>query len=139
MYGNLLVRKAGSQSLDIFIEELCECLGCASFEERDSSNYLEERYFRCVVLGIGVDVALADESEFMEYNFWISFGPNGVPVNDKFFFDLLADFVARKLVICGYQIIRPLDFGRIGSGGILYRPNPVKDVGLYEKVITERV
>jgi hypothetical protein len=52
MIGNLLIKKAGSQSLDGFVAEFAERLGCGPFEERQSSNYVDERYFRCFALGI---------------------------------------------------------------------------------------
>jgi hypothetical protein len=139
MFGNLLVKKIDGQSLDAFVSELSRQVGCGNFEERQSSNYIDERYFRCSVLGIKVEVALADEAEFDSYDFWICFQPDGVYLDDKDFFDGLADCVARKLATCGRQVIRPLNFGRVGGGAIIYRRNPAENSGIHERVVTEDV
>jgi len=139
MFGNLLVKKAEGQSLDAFVGELSERLGCGRFEERQSSNYLDERYFRASILGVAIEVARADEAELQEYDFWICLQPDGVHVDDKAFFDGLADCAARKLALLGYQVARPLNFGRAEGGATLYWPNPANGVSLRERVITEEV
>jgi hypothetical protein len=139
MFGNLFVKKIGSQSLDSFVSEMSNQLGCGKFEERQSSNYVDERYFRRATLGIVVEIALADEPEFDSCDFWISFQPDSVHLEDKSFFDGLADCVARKLAICGWQVIRPLSFGRAGGGAILYRLNPASNSSIRERVIVEDV
>lgn len=139
MFGNLLIKKAEGQSLDAFVGELSERLGCGRFEQRQSSNYLDERYFTTSILGVAIEVARADEAEFQEYDFWLCFQPDGVHVDEESFFDGLADCAARKLALLGYQIVRPLNFGRAKGGAIAYRSNPTKGVGLRERVITEEV
>src|SRR3974390_1139004 len=139
MFGNLFIRSNRNQSLDAFVEDLAKQLGCGQFEERQSSNYVNERYFRCSALGIAVEVALADESEFEAYQFWLCFQPDGVHVDDKSFFDGLADCVARKLVTSGWEVVRPLSFGRAGGGAIAYRRNPAENCGLRERVLVEEI
>lgn len=139
MFGNLLVKKIQGQSLDAFVDDLSERLGCGRFEERQSSNYLDERYFRASVFGVAIEVARADEAEFQEYDFWLCFEPDGVHVEDKTFFDGLADCAARKLALLSYQVARPLNFGRVEGGAIVYRLNPTTGLGLRERVITEEV
>ena len=139
MFGNLLVKKAESQTLDAFVGELSERLGCGRFEERQSSNYLDERYFRTSILGVAIEVARADEAEFQEYDYWLCFEPDGVDVADTSFFDGLADCAARKLALLGYQVVRPLNFLRGEGGAIVYRSNPTKGAGLCEQVIIEEV
>jgi len=130
MAGDLLIKKTGGQSLDAFVGEFTERLGCGPFEERESSNYLDERYFRCFALGLEITVAAADDDEFGDYDFWVSFEPEGGCSGDEGFLVGLTDCAARKLALCGHQVVRPLDFGRADSGAVLYRSNPLKTGGL---------
>lgn len=137
MVGNILIKKMQSQTLDAFVSDLSDRLGCGRFDERQSSNYLDERYFKASVLGVAIEVARADDGEFQEYEFWLSFEVDGVYVDDAAFLEGLADCAARKLTLLGYQVARPLNFGHKESGAILYRPNPTKDVGFRDRVIIE--
>jgi hypothetical protein len=137
MFGNLLLKKKAGQTLDALVRELSEGLSGAHFEERQSSNYLEERYFRASILGVAIEVALADEAEFPEFDFRVCFQPDGIHVDDKSFFDGLADCAARKLALLGHHVARPLNYGRTEGGAILYRANESKDSGLRERVTTE--
>lgn len=139
MFGNLLIKKNDGQTLDSFVCELSKQLNCGNFEERQSSNYIDERYFRCALLGIAVEVSLADEAEFHEYRYRICFQPDQIHVEDKSFFEGLADCVARKLAKSGWEVALPLNFGRVGGATIIYRANPVENAGLREQVITEEV
>ncbi len=139
MIGNLLIKKTGSQLLDAFVAEFSERLGCSHFEERESSNYVDERYFRCFTLGLEITVAKADSAEFADYDFWVCFEPESGCSSDQDFLDGLTDCVARKLVLCGHQVVRPLDFSRVDSGAVLYRPNPFKAAAPRERVITEEL
>ena len=139
MNGNLLIKKTGSQALDAFVAEFSERLGCSPFEERESSNYLEERYFRCFALGLEITIAKADSADFGDYDFWICFEPESGCSSNQDFLDGLTDCVARKLALCGHQIVRPLDFSRVDSGAVLYRLNPLKGAAPPECVIIEEL
>ncbi len=69
MTGNLLIKKVKGQSLDTFVVALSDVIGCDRWEQRESSNYVEDRYFRCFVLGLEITASIADSSEFPEYDF----------------------------------------------------------------------
>jgi hypothetical protein len=140
MNGNLLVKKTGSQTLNAFVAEFSECLGCGPFEERQSSNYLGERYFRCFALGLEITVAAADNAEFGDYDFWVCFETeDGCLSDQEDFLAGLADCAARKFALCGHDAVRPLDYSRANSGAVLYRLNPLKGVDPRERVITEDI
>lgn len=124
MNANLLIQQLGPQSLDQFVAELSAQFGLSPFEERQSTNYLDERYFRCLTLGLEVTVALADEVGFDAYQFWISLQPEVTGLEDQSFLDGLADCFARKLALHGHVVARPLDFTRLDRGTVYYRPNP---------------
>ena len=139
MAGDLLVKVASPQALDTFVSVLSVHLGCDRWEMRDSSSYVEGRYYRCIVLSLEVTAAIADSREFPGYDFWLSFWPNRIYLEDKAFLGGLADCVARLLALHGYQVARPLDFIRGGTDAILYRRNPIAAVGPKEQVLTEAI
>jgi len=139
MSGNLLIKKTGSQTLDAFVAEFSDRLGCGPFEERQSSNYIDDRYFRCFALGLEITIATADNDEFGNYDYDVFFEPEVASSSDQDFLVGLADCVARKLALCGHDAVRPLDYSRANRGAVLYRPNPLKGVGPRERVITEDV
>ena len=67
-----------------------------------------------LVLGLEVTVAIADSAEFKDYDFWLYFEPDASCRGCEPFLDGLADCVARKLAVHGYEVVRPFDFGRVG-------------------------
>jgi hypothetical protein len=138
MPGNLLIRSAFKQALDIFVEALKTILGCASWEQRDSSNYIDNKYFLSSVFGLKVTVAIADDDEFGQFDFWMCIeAPMDTP--NKEFLEGVADCVARKLSFNGYTVVCPFDMGRVGSGAMLYQPNPTKTVGGSDEILIEEI
>lgn len=138
MLGELLIKKQSGQSLDGFIVGLSALIGCEKWEQRQSSNYVGERYYRCAVLGLEITAAVADDAEFADYDFWLTLEARGVVPGDKAFLAGMADWVARVMAVGGYEVLRPLEPGRAGSGAVLYRGNP-SAANLLGRVITEDV
>jgi len=139
MYGNLLIKTEVKQTLELFVQMIKSILGCCEWQERNSSNYVGERYFRCFVLGLEMTVAIADDSEFTGYDFWIRIEAPLVANVDKVFLADLADNVARQLTLQGYEVLRPNNIGRVGSGAVSYRLNPITGAKTTGKIITEEV
>jgi hypothetical protein len=132
MNGNIYIKKKANQSLDAFVCDLATALGCAQWERRQSSNYVEERYFRCSALGIEVIAAIADSSDFDEYDFWLFLEPRAGYGTDRSFLDGVADCIAWRLATFGYTVVRPYELG-----SMLYRPS--NGGSPRENVITEEV
>lgn len=137
MSANLLVQPIDEQTLDSFVAELCHDFGCHGFEERESSNYVEERYFIARILGLEVTVALADEINYQDYQFWISLQPEATGLADVSFLDGIADCLARKLALHGHRVARPLSFTRQDQGTVYYRPHPSSEAEPRARVIVE--
>jgi hypothetical protein len=137
---NLLIKKKSEdETLDSFVRDLEKSIGCLPWEERESSNYVEGRYFRGLSLGLEVTVAVADSNEFKNYDFWLYFEPEIDCRIDQQFLAGLSDCVARRLVISDYEVFRPLNFGRLGNGGILYRRNADAGTMPWEQIVTEKL
>src|SRR6476660_9968099 len=114
----LIKKKQVTQTLDEFIKALPSLIGCGPWEERESSNYPpENRYFRCFAVGLEILACVADDSEFGEYDFHLHLKPEFRRSDAEFLFEL-ADGVARKLVVSGYEVLRPFDSSRSGQGGL---------------------
>jgi len=139
MSADLLVKTSKRQSLSEFIAVLPSLIGCDRWEMRESSNYVQGRYDRCLILGVQITAAIADHAEFSDYEIWIHFEPEVVVVGDKNSLDGLADCVAGTLALHGLEVIRPLNIGNDGSGAVLYRLIPTEDVRLRERVLTETI
>jgi len=52
MASELLIKSGENQSLDDFVSALRNLLGCDHWGQRESANYVDERYYRCVALGV---------------------------------------------------------------------------------------
>ena len=83
-------------------------IGCCPWEQRESSNYIEERYYCCFVLGLRATASIADDSEFPDYQFRLHLDPEFLRSSTAFLAEL-ADCVARKLVVKGDEVLRPFD------------------------------
>lgn len=134
----LLIKKTPQQSLDTFVASLAEAIGCDRWEQRQSSHYVEERYFRCLVLGLEIIAAIADYASYPDYQFCLWFQPTGLCAAEKSFLDGLADCAARQFAVRGYEVLRPHN-NRQGSGGVLYRLNPDEGAKPRERVVAEEI
>ena len=113
--------KPGSlEDLQEFTAIVFHALNIGIFSRRESDNYIGGEYFVGKALGIKVKVALADDSEFSDYQFWMTFSTDEVWIEDQGIFENLADVVARYLTLKDYQVARDPSSGRIGAPKIIY-------------------
>jgi len=136
MPAELLINSTDGQSLDGFVASLPSLIGCDRWEQRESSNYVEGRYYRCVVFGVEITAAIADDAEFKEWHLRLHFKPHEMLVDDKRCLDGLAECVARTLVLHSYDVIRPNDIVRPGGGAIRYELNRAEGVTLRDRIRT---
>jgi hypothetical protein len=139
MFGNLFIDSLDNQSIDSFIMSLRQKIGCPEWEERSSASYVDERYFLCHTLGLEIRVATADDSEFRDFSFWLSFRSNGLRLQDNSFIDGLADCTARKLAFAGHVVARPLNIDQINGGALIYKLRLERENPTAGAVVTERI
>jgi hypothetical protein len=138
MTGELLIKKQNHQSLDDFVAVLSGILGCGPWEERESSNYPPEfRYFRCYALGMEITASIADKGEFSAFEFLLFLEPELLQ-RERAFLAGVADCIAKKLVLAGYEVLRPFDSSRVGNGGV-YRLDPTAGEMPWEKIVTHEI
>lgn len=138
MSGELLVKRQNDQTIEAFISSLSTLLSCGPWEERESSNYIDYRYFRCFVLALEVTVAIADDDEFSSYDFQVFLEPE-VFQTETGFLARVADCIARKLALHGYLVLRPFDSSRRGRGAISYSVDTSVGSMSWEHVITTEI
>ena len=120
MHGNLFIRTSSNTDLRSFAAAVFSLLNVANASTRESENYAHGEYVTSQVLGLTVKVARADDSEFPDYQFWLNFKPTDAWVEESSSLDGLADVVAKRLALEGYEVARALAFGKIGGAKILY-------------------
>jgi hypothetical protein len=135
----LLLRTAAHQSLDAFVAASTKLLGCSNWEQKQSSNYVEERYFRCHSLGIQVTAAVADDTEYPDWDIWLCLDSQSGTQDTPNSLDGVADCVARVLTLNGYEVIRPLGGGKKGFGAVKYEANEAAGAAPKDRIVTKRI
>ena len=120
VYGNLFVRTDKQYDLRSFAAAVFDSLSAVGDCVRESGNYVTGEYITASALGITMKVAVADDSEFPDYQFWINFTANKAWPENPSSFDGIADVVAKILALEGYEVARALAYGKIGGARILY-------------------
>jgi hypothetical protein len=115
MYGNVFVRRKSDEGLEAFAGTVFDIVGITRGKKRTSSNFVGETYFIGTALAIDLRVALSDEVEFADYDFWLSLKRSGPRIGDDNYLDQCGEVLARLLFLNGYQVCRAINFGRAGE------------------------
>ena len=115
----LFVRVEHAQDLESFSKKALALLNVPIKETRYSDNWPDGRYVLAEVLGLDIRLSLADDSDFPDYHFWITFEPQVGWGADLHCLDGLADVVAQHLAPHGMKIARPLSH-KAGTGWVEY-------------------
>ncbi len=116
MLGNLFIRTKDHPDFETFSKRIFALINIKIKEMRYSDNSPSGRYYYGEVLGLRVTLEEADDSDFVDYEFLLSFRPRvGELVADRHCLDGFADIVAKYLAQQGLTIARPLEFGKTGT------------------------
>lgn len=108
-YFNLYCSDDFSQTLDDFARKLFKILGIETYEERDSSNYVDETYFVGHMPDRKVTVALIDEEGIDDLMYWVAMEN----ISDKPYTDQqLNSFVKEKLLPLGFRVAKIENLGK---------------------------
>lgn len=125
MNGCLFVKSEKPPDLASFARVVRDLIKATAFERRESSNYFGGEYYIGAAPGVEATITLADDSEFSTYQYWIIISYENVSV--AVCSDAPEDRLAKQLVLKGYDVVRALEFGKIGGGKVLYSLNPASD------------
>jgi hypothetical protein len=110
MYADLFFDLTNAENLDTAASTVFRELGITEFNERESSNYVDGRYFVAQHGGLTYEIAYSDDEDAGAMRFWLSIEGevNGEPQLDE-----LVDAIARtKLQAAGAQVARVYDLGK---------------------------
>lgn len=108
-YFDLLCSSNISQTLDDFAAIFFKAMDNDNYEERESSNYVDGRYFIGHVLSQKTIVALIDEEGFDDLMYWIFIECKS---DDALSNQLLDSIVKEKLLPLGFQVAKIENFGK---------------------------
>jgi hypothetical protein len=103
---NLFASLHGDTTLEGFAGKLASSLGMPELHARESSNYLEGRYFQGEHQGLLIEVSLRDHvSDALRYRIHIkSAAPDAG--------ERVEDIVRQQLIPAGFACMRVMNFGR---------------------------
>jgi hypothetical protein len=111
--GNLFILTKDGQKFEAFSKFIFELLHVKIKETRYSENSPGGRYVIGEALGLRMKLEEADDSEFPDYEFLLSFRPEiNWAAADLHSLDGLADIIAKQIARSGMKIARPLEFGK---------------------------
>ncbi|MGJ5038410.1 hypothetical protein [Bradyrhizobium sp. HKCCYLRH3059] len=119
----VFIRGDDSENLETFALYLFSRLNVRFVEIRESSFYVNNTYIVGEALGMMVKLSLADDTEFNDYRYWLTFSaPSGLSEGGHGSLDGVAELVAGVLALEGLETARSLGGGlRIGEPKRLYR------------------
>lgn len=117
-YVNLLCAHLGTTGLSEFAEAFFKAAGIVDGQERESSNYVEGRYFKGSREGAEFTVSLSDEEGNEDLPFWVQVAADVSA--DGFLEDAVSRVVQERLVVEGFRVARMVDFGKRGEQRIDY-------------------
>lgn len=115
---NLLLGYPVANDLAVLAHRVSQVMNNIEFEERESSNYVDGRYFSGHADRIRVIVALSDEPDHGDLPYWIALSSTELSEHDIVAF---ADVTAKeKLIPNGFRVARFVSFGRLDEQRIDY-------------------
>lgn len=103
--------REGFDSLEEFARITFSIMGVSSFEERESSNYVDGRYFKGVLPDLLFKIALSDEAGLEDMKFWVSIQDSGRFATESDFCRTMDSLLGVRLIKEGFRVVRVADFG----------------------------
>jgi len=112
MYADLFFDFPGAQDLPAAATAAYRALGVTQFDERESSNYVDGRYFLAKQGQLNLEIALSDDEDADDLRFWLSI-EGELEGSSELEFDQMIDVIAKqKLQAAGARVARVYDFGK---------------------------
>lgn len=108
-YMNLLGAWKGSNNLDDFAKEFFAVAGASEVEERESSNYVDGRYYRGKVGDIAFTVSLSDLAGNEDLPIWVQVKCDTTDV--EALISAIDEMIRNRAVHVGFHFARMLNYG----------------------------
>lgn len=115
---NLLSAYPSVNDLAHLSRRIEQVLDGVKFEERESSNYIDGRYYSGDYDNVRIVVALSDETDHDDLPFWIALSSNQMDEGSLVAFT--NNIVEENLLPQGFKVARFASFGRVDEQRIDY-------------------
>ena len=109
LYMDLLGTLNGANDLNVFATHFLSLINASKIEERESSNYVDGRYFRGWIDDISFVVSLADFDGNEDLPFWIQIRSDASEIDELIF--LLEKKILNSTGSANFQFARMSNFG----------------------------
>ena len=106
---DLLGAFKNTTDLDVFVNTFFSALGLVEYDERNSSNYIDERYFIGEYDNISYTISMSDEVDNEDLPFWINVSTDDVKKMNMLF-DIVDNNIKTKILPAGFYIARFINF-----------------------------
>ena len=115
---NFLLSSVPEETLDTLAKKIFSIVEIDDYEERLSSNYVDERYFVGRTAGIEFKVMLSDDTENLDLPFWVRLSAveRVAELNEN----EMNDFVFTNLLPAGFRVARIENFGQVSERRVDY-------------------
>jgi hypothetical protein len=115
---NFLLSSIPEETLDTLAEKIFSFAKVDNYEERSSSNYVNERYFFGQTEKVEFKVMYSDDTDNSDRPFWIRV--SAVDRDAELNENEMHNFVHVKLLPAGFRVARMENFGQISEQRIDY-------------------
>lgn len=115
---NLLSAYPSVNDLAHLSRQIEHALDGVEFEERESSNYIDGRYYSGNCDNVRIVVALSDETDHDDLPYWITLSSNEMDEGNLIAF--ANNIVKGNLLPYGFKVARFASFGRVDEQRIDY-------------------
>jgi hypothetical protein len=109
-YVNLLGAFGNQVDLDSFVKAFFQAIEVVDYEERESGNYADGRYFRGGSGDIGFTISLSEEEDHDDLPCWIQVAAD-MPTSEVLV-DVVDRMVREKALPEGFRIARMISLGK---------------------------
>jgi hypothetical protein len=110
-YSDLLCARPGKHGLTELARAFFKVIGTEDSEQRHSSNYVEETYFRGSLEGVKFTVCWADYDGNEDLPFWVMI--EGDQDTDDALNAVVDRVVRERLLGAGFRVARVVNFGKL--------------------------
>ena len=117
-YVHIQLNTNSSNGLDGVFEVLCNAVGIMVFEERESDNYADGRYYIFQHNGLNCTLALADDDFCLDLPYWVSVSADQMAIIE--IEARVESLVKDQLLPAGFRVARIENFGLVDQVRIDY-------------------
>lgn len=109
-YVNLLGALPGNDELDTFAKKFFDAFDVLVFEERESSNYVDGRYFKGRNGDLIFTISLSEEEDHTDLPYWVQVASEAIDKDTLL--STVDNVVHAKILPAGFRFARMINFGK---------------------------